>query len=180
MVEEWRDVPGIPFLQVSDLGRVKSMARVREGVRNGKPYRSAWPETILAPSLTENGYWHTAIMVAGKRRKHLVHRLIGMAFIEGYTAGMTINHVNGDKKDNRLANLEWASLAENSAHAWRTGLVNLRGENQPTSKLTYKQVRIIREFLRNGVSCYKLATLCGVSDSLIAMIRDGKRWNGVH
>lgn len=106
----------------------------------------------------------------------LVHRLVGMAFVPGYEDGLTINHINGIKTDNRPENLEWVSLARNTQHQWETGLVDLRGEGQPGHKLTSKQVVYIRRLLAQGVPAHTLAVIAGVSDSLMALIRDGKRW----
>jgi hypothetical protein len=115
-------------------------------------------------------------MKNGKRVKHTLHRLIGMAFVPGYKEELTINHINGNKLDNRIENLEWVSLARNTQHQWETGLVDLRGEKQPGSKLTSKQVVYIRELLSKGIAAHTLAVIAGVSSSTIALIRDGERW----
>lgn len=89
---------------------------------------------------------------------------------------MHINHINGVKTDNAPENLEWVTNEDNVRHAWDTGLVDLRGEKQPGSKLTQKQVMVIRKLLRDGVSANSLSIVAGVSASLIDLIRDGKRW----
>lgn len=117
-----------------------------------------------------------AAMKHGKRVKHTLHRLIGIAFVSGYRDDLTINHINGEKLDNRIENLEWVSLARNTQHQWETGLVDLRGEKNPGSKLTSKQVIYIRELLAKGIAAHTLAVIAGVSSSTIDMIRDGKRW----
>ena len=149
--------------------------RTRDGAaqRVTASYRHRW----ASPYLTKSGYLEVCAKRDGRRVKVLVHRLIGMAFVPGYSPGLTINHINGVKTDNRPENLEWVSLARNTQHQWETGLVNLRGENAPGNKLTSKQVVYIRRLLASGVPAHALAIVAGVSPSLIALIRDGKRWS---
>jgi elongation factor P hydroxylase len=108
-----------------------------------------------------------------------VHRLIARAFVPGYSPELSVNHMNGNKLDNRPENLEWMTLAENSAHAWKTGLVNLRGENTPSHKLTQRQVIHIRRALRLGVPANSLAIIANVNASTVYQIEWGKRWNHI-
>lgn len=58
----------------------------------------------------------------GKKRDILLHRLIAAAFCEKRDGADEVNHINGDKADNRAVNLEWTTHAENLKHAYRTGL----------------------------------------------------------
>lgn len=149
--------------------------------RNGKTQDvvSHWPERTIRPALGMHGYLEVSVKNNGRRVKVLVHRLVGLGFVRGFEEGLTINHINGKKTDNRPANMEWVSLARNSQHAWETGLVDLRGEKQPSAKLTSKRVVYIRRLLSQGVPAHTLAVVAGVSQSTIAFIRDGKRWGVV-
>jgi len=105
--------------------------------------------------------------------------LVGFAFVEGYFYKATINHINGDKLDNRPENLEWVTLAKNSSLEWETGLVNLNGENHPSSILTSKKVIIIRELIKKGINCNKISILAGVSAAAIYKIKNGINWKSV-
>ncbi len=165
---------------VSSSGQIASVARMSAYTRyrNGKEQNAIHhcKPRILSQCKANNGYLEVACRTNGERKKFSVHRLIGLAFVPGYFDGATINHINGNKLDNRVDNLEWVSLAKNTSLEWATGLIDLRGENQPGHKLTSQQVRIIRKGLACGLTCGELATLCSMSTSLIDLIKRGARW----
>ena len=148
--------------------------RTRRG--EGQTFTCEFGRRRLSPYKGRRGYLEVAAQKGGIRVKETVHRLVGMAFVPGYAEGLTINHINGVKTDNRPENLEWVSRARNTRHQWETGLVDLRGERAPGSKLTSKQVVYIRKLLSRGVPAHTLAVIADVSPSTIAFIRDGKRW----
>lgn len=171
---------GLAWL-VSPAGEISTPAHTTTYMRNrnGKQttFEASFKEKLLSPYVTKGGYFEVSARKNNRRVKMLVHRLVGMAFVPGYADDLSINHINGNKLDNRPDNLEWVSLARNTEHQWETGLIDLRGEGQPGSKLTTKQVLYIRRLLQQGIPAHTLAVVAGVSDSLIALIRDGKRWS---
>lgn len=180
-MEVWKEVEskGVRWL-VSPDGRVKTVdheteyTRVRNGIE--QKFKSKFKGRELGLVKTKTGYHEVYAMKGGKRVHHLVHRLVGIAYVPGYRPDLTINHIDGNKLNNHPDNLEWVSLARNTQHQWETGLVDLRGENQPGAKLTTKQVVYIRRLLAQGISAHTLAVIAGVSQSNIALIRDGHRW----
>jgi hypothetical protein len=110
----------------------------------GEKRMAQWPE---------NGYWRTALTVSGKQRFFYVHRLVGLAFLGSPPRGYPqINHKNGDKQDNRPANLEWSNASENGKHAYAMGLATpLRGEERHNARLTPVDVLHIRALQAEGV-----------------------------
>lgn len=140
---------------------------------------SVFKQRHLKPYVQAGGYMEVCFVASRRRYRVLVHRLVAMAFVDGFHPDKCVNHKNGDKLDNRPENLEWVTKAENTAHAWETGLVDLRGEKQPGAKLTTEQVRVIKKLLADGVSANSLAILAGVSSSAIDMIKTGKRWASI-
>lgn len=157
--------------------RIRTTTRIRNGVQ--QVFTSYLPSVKLSPFLSKNGYLVVSTLKNGKRPKVFVHRLVAMCFVHGYKPHLTVNHINGIKTDNRPENLEWVTLSQNSKHEWETGLVNLRGENQPTHKLTQRQVLHIRKALRLGIPANSLSIIANVSPSTIYLIEKGKRWANI-
>lgn len=180
MIEMWKPCVGFEeFLEVSDQGAIRSLPSVRTGIRNGQPHPQRRQGKVLSPFMGRNGYLIIAPKFGEGRKKHLLHRLIARTFVAGFSEGLTVNHINGVKTDNRAENLEWVTLARNTEHQWETGLVDLRGEKHPSSKLTAEKVLILRRLISLGIPCRSLATLVDVSPATIYLIRDGKRWQSV-
>ena len=132
--EEWRDVigaNGIPKgeYRVSSLGRAMSF-------KGGKV-------KILKQVFDGKGYAYVGIHKDGAQKKIHVHALVAMAFIPNPENKSEVNHKNGNKSDNRVENLEWATASENRQHALKTGLMR-SGCDRPDASLTAEQVREIR------------------------------------
>lgn len=176
MTEVWKDVEGYEGrLQVSSEGRVRTLPSLRAGVRNGKP--GAWPKpgVVLRPWAGAHGYLQVAPKFGASRKKLLVHRLVAKAFVAGHFDGASVNHIDGNKQNNRPANLEWITLAQNTAHQWAIGLVDLRGEKQPGSKLKERQVKEI--YRRRAEKASVVAREFGVSRETIRKIQLGRGWS---
>lgn len=123
--EIWKDIKGYEGLyQVSNLGNVKSIPRIIDSQFKGKPIKREVYEKVLKKSLTRFGYEYVCLSKNGKTKKHKVHRLVGEHFIPNIENKKTINHIDGNKQNNRVDNLEWATYKENQQHAIRTGLWN--------------------------------------------------------
>lgn len=115
--EIWKDIPGYEGLyQVSDWGRVKSLNYGRTG-----------KERIMKPILKKE-YYNVSLP---KRKYYRIHRLVVTTFIGPIPPGMVVNHINEDKLDNRLSNLEIVTPAENTRFSccgrssWNKGLKGL-------------------------------------------------------
>jgi hypothetical protein len=146
--------------------------------KNGKQqtFTSVRQPTEIKPWIAKSGYYVVSAKLGASRPKMFVHRLVALAFVPGFCEGLSVNHINGNKLDNRPENLEWLTLADNTRHQWQTGLVDLRGEKQPGHKLTQRQVIHIRKALRLNVPANSLAIIANVSPSTIYLIEQGKRW----
>ena len=106
--EEWKDIAGYEGLyQISNFGHVKSLHS------NGR---------VLKLHEDKGGYLTVCLFWKCKYKCCKVHRLVASAFIANPENKPTVNHIDGNKKNNRVDNLEWATHKENIVHANKTGL----------------------------------------------------------
>ena len=112
--EIWKDITGYEGLyQVSNMGRVKSLERTFINKIGRERYVK---ECILKPVINRDGYLLVTLCAGGKRKNLMVHRLVCEAFYDNPDNKPQVNHVNEDKTDNRVENLEWATAEENLNH----------------------------------------------------------------
>lgn len=124
-MEVWKDIPGYEGLyQASNLGRVRSAPG--KTTSNKRYACRIWRSRVMKQKFTPNKNGRTDARVIlwkdGNKRTWLVSRLVGLTWCDGYTEGMTINHINGNPLDNRAINLEWVTLSENIKKGFELGL----------------------------------------------------------
>ena len=121
MEEIWKDIVGFQDkFSVSNLGRVKSKAREvnnHTGIIHKGDY-------ILKQSLNRKGYSIVYLDENGKTKIKTVHRLVANAFIDNPNNKPQVNHIDGNKQNNKVDNLEWVTNQENQIHAVKMGLNN--------------------------------------------------------
>lgn len=126
----------------------------------------------------DNGHYLMVRTMIDKTRYHaLAHRLVWLHFNGPIPSGLTINHKNGDKKDNRPSNLELATYSEqviHSLHVLKRGR-DQRGERNSMVKLTESQVREIRELRKAGLKLAEIGNRYGVTFQAISKIVRGQR-----
>lgn len=112
-MEEWRTIPMFPKYEVSNLGRI----------------RNKRTERVLKTSISNWGYVRAPVRSENKSCYCSVHRAVASAFIPNTDSvhKTQVNHINCDKTDNRVENLEWTSPVENMAHAYAHDLVPIVG-----------------------------------------------------
>ena len=173
--EIWRDVAGYEgYYQVSTVGRVRSLNRIIKRANNSPVLRKG---VMLTPQKDKDGYLIVGLKMGGKEYKAKVHRLVAEAFIPNTKNKPIVNHLDGDKGNNAVNNLEWCTVKENSHHARDTGLLHpARGESSGKHKLSEADVLRIRELIAEGVSLNSIAGLYNVSFTSIRYIAIGKNW----
>jgi hypothetical protein len=116
-MEIWKDIKGYEGLyQVSNEGRVKALSRVVKS-RWGTP--KPLKEKEIREIVDSLGYSRLSLSKDGKVKTHKIHRLVAEAFLVGEGQ---INHIDGNKQNNNVSNLEFCTQRENNIHAQETGL----------------------------------------------------------
>lgn len=165
--EIWKDVKGFEGLyQVSNTGKVKSVKHKDRGY-----------EHYIIP-YNNQGYSMIGLRKNGKLKSTSIHRLVALNFIENINNLPEVNHVDCNKSNNNVNNLQWISRKENQRHAIKNGLVPVkRGEEQYCHKLTDEKVREIRN--NENLTHRELAKIYNVSKSTITRVKSRRWWKHV-
>lgn len=148
---------------VSNLGRIKGVI-----------------VKYLSPTLSKDGYLVTSLPTDGKRSYYLVHRAVYETFYGDIPQGMVINHIDGDKQNNRMDNLECVTHSENMIHAYQNGLAKgLTGENNSMAKLSAEEFILVCEALMEGATNQEISELTGLHPRYVSLIRHKKRWSSL-
>ena len=158
--------------EVSDLGRVRSVARW-VAARRG---RRLIEGRVLAPYRKPEGYGRVELCDGPRQESHDLHRLVAYAFVAG--AGDVVRHLDGDGSNNAASNLAWGSFADNEADKARHGRTP-RGEAHPNSKMTDGHVRRIRELHARGLNQLQIAAALGLNRGVVGVVLRGEGWTHV-
>lgn len=129
---------------------------------------------VVRPALKKDGYYGMCLKDGRTSKNVYIHRLVASAFVPNPDNKPQVNHINGNKLDNRAENLEWVTPQENTVHAWKTGL---HGHiNRGLRKLSDDDVLEIR---LSDESQDVLAKRYGVCQSTISSIKRYKRYKEI-
>ena len=166
MTEKWMPIPEFDGLyEASNLGRIRSVTRIDPigRLRVGK---------ILTPCKKGNGYLYFTGTVKGRRKNMHVHRAVMQAFRPVKNPDkLEIDHVDCNKENNSLGNLEWVTSSENIARASQKGL--LKCKHRP---LTESQVK---DICSDDRSQCEIARDYGLSQTVVSLIKRGKTYKDV-
>lgn len=191
MIEEWKYIEDFPDYQVSNLGRVKSLKFNKE--------------KIMKQRILNNGYLYICLVKNKNYKTVLVHRLVLKSFKHIENSKLfECNHIDGNKLNNNIKNLEWCTRSENEKHAHRTGLKTNKGINNPqygisplketrdkisksnkndnhlSYKLKKEHVIKIKRLLKESILIQKeIAKIFKVDPTTISKIKLGITWNDV-
>ena len=155
-----KDIPGYEGrYAITEDGRVWSHPKMSTGcmryMKKGK-----W----LKPSKRSLGYFFVSL---GEKNQILIHRLVALTYLPKIEGKQYVNHKNGIKTDNSVANLEWCTFSENIKHAHSTGLI------KPKKAIRPEQIPVIRDMKRMGFRDYEIAANFGVGRTTIQRVIAG-------
>lgn len=105
-IGEWKEIADFPAYFVSSDGRIYSSKTKK----------------IFCPGITRNGYVIVHLRQGGKQYARYLHRLVATAFILNPENVREVNHIDGNKQNNAVSNLEWVTSSQNKTHAYKTGI----------------------------------------------------------
>lgn len=169
--EIWKDVPGFDgMIQASNLGRIKSFY----GYKYGR---------ILKQTYDNNGYGYHRVHI--NHHRYYPYRLVAQTFISNPENKPEVNHIDGNKSNNRVDNLEWATRSENQKHAYKLGLQK-PSENQKHAVSKWNKEHRVKKVYQYDVkgdllnvfkSQQEAAKILNLSEASISRILNEQRNN---
>lgn len=141
----WKEIHEEQSYEINEIGEV----------RNKKT------KHIKSTRLDKYGYKRVTLYPSGKT--YLIHRLVASTYIKNPNNLKTVNHINGNKLDNRVENLEWCSFAHNTKHAHSTGLIKIdvTGTKNPQAKFIEDDIQTIFKLHEEGLTTSAIAKQLG-------------------
>lgn len=167
-IETWKDVPGFPDYQVSDMGRIRSKSRLK----------TEW-KILAHKNKHKYSYMYVTLVRGSVHKRFRLHRLIAEVFLGASEIKRHVLHINGNSRDNRLANLKYGTQIENYADMIRhkTAPIGERNGQAVFTEEDIYQIKVIgswNKFFRKDIG-----RLFGTDESTISQILTGKRWKHV-
>lgn len=164
MIQEWRSIKGYEGLyEVSNFGLVRSLDREVDGSRNGGVRKIKG--VILKPGVKADGYLQVHLSKGNEKGHYYVHRLVIEAFSSNPNGLPQVNHIDEDKTNNHIDNLEWVSSKENINH----------GERTAKTRKIVEQYTMNGDFVKEYRSLTEASLITGVASSNIGNVCNGKR-----
>lgn len=163
MEEIWKTIKGFENYRVSNTGRVYSLSKNK----------------VMKPCIINSGYQVISLVDRGVRKHMLVHRLVALNFIDNPLNKPQVNHIDGDKLNNHVDNLEWTTVSENINHNKVLGRLDTHTAREALNKVQTKAVnqldietgKVIATYNTIREACKKT----GSQDGKITMVCQGKR-----
>lgn len=181
--EIWVNIEGYNNkYQVSNFGRVRSVDQIVKTVNNGGVSYRHSKGKIFKESYNQRGYVRVCLYdrTGDKKKGFSVHRLVGEYFVKNDNPSKydILNHIDGDKTNNRADNLEWCDQKHNANHAVAIGLTKV-GDLSPSSKIKQSDVIKIKMLYHLGFTITDISNEIGVCRSNVHAILKGKIWKHI-
>lgn len=178
MKEVFKDIIGYEDYQISNKGRViakEKKVRYTHAVTKQEYFRTTKEKFLKIYHNNRTGYKFIQLYKNKQSKNFNIHRLVALNFLPKEENKDQVNHIDGNKHNNTVENLEWCTNEYNHEHATKTGLKATK-ERVGTAKLTEEKVFYIRELIKIGVTHEKLAEIFNISRPTITLISNNKIW----
>jgi len=156
---------------ISNYGRVKSLART---IERSNGVTQTFKERMLKFNFNKSGYIHIHFSSLGIKKSFYLHRLVAEAFIQNPEGKPQVNHIDGNKCNNKVSNLEWNTHTENTQHAFDIGLnIQAKGTKAYWSKFNEQDILDIRA---SKLTYRKLGEIYNVSSGVISRIKNNQTY----
>ena len=158
MQEIWKDIEGYEgAYQISNFGRIKNKIK------------------ILSPQINNCGY----LRIILKNKHYSIHRLVALAFLPNPENKPQVNHIDGNKTNNYVTNLEWVTASENQKHNYKNlhfkpPMLGKKGKNHVASKNIY-QFDIYNNFIKKWDSIIEASNSLNINSCNIVNCAKGNR-----
>lgn len=176
--ETWKDIEGYEGIyQISDFGRVKSLERIVSYEINGRRRSRLQKESIRKQKINRWGYKSVNLNKDASIKTFEIHRLVATHFLNCNYDGKQVNHIDGDKENNVINNLEFVTPRDNIKHAFENGLIPIRVGRKLNQE---KADKIRREKNSNpNISHADLSMRYGVSVRTIIDVLNNVSWKNL-
>lgn len=187
-MENWKKIEGENLLYdyiISDNGTIVRLESEmwRECSIKGR-FLTIRKRRVLKTRINERGYVKVSLQTKDGQKHFPIHRLLAKTFIPNPENKPMVNHINGNKLDNSLENLEWSTASENEKHAYDNGLkFGLKGSKNPNSILSENDVIYIKKRLNSGENVKSISEDFSVNFrniyNIIYNIKKGRTWSHI-
>lgn len=181
-MEVFNPIPSYPDYEISNFGRVRTMARkVRyvHAVTREEHFRQTESRLLKVQFNGRTGYKFHQLYKDKKMSNITIHRLVAETFISKVEGLDYVNHKDGNKHNNVAENLEWCTNEYNHEHANTTGL-KASGSRVATAKLNERMVHAIKWLLNKGLTHKELGAAFNISRTSITHINRNKTWKNIN
>lgn len=169
--EIWKETPYKNYF-ASNYGRLKSLIN--------RKMSNVVDEVLIKTKPRKGDGYIRVVVVSGNSTLHqYAHRLIALTFIPNLNNKPFVNHKDGNKSNNKVENLEWATQKENAQHAMNVLGVQNMGAKHHMTKFSEEDVAMIKKIRSKGITLRQIAEIYGVELSTIGKIVTGVNWKQV-
>ena len=175
MEEIWKPIKNYETLyEVSNLGNIKSYDKYIPNRHGTKTFKKS---KLISSCNNGNGYLQVKLSKNGKRKAFYVHRLVCDAFLGNLDSNLEVNHIDCDKSNNKLDNLEIISHKENMIHAYNNNLLYPHF-NFKINETIAKEIKKL--YMIDNLKQYEICKKLQLSKSIVQGVCSGKTWKHVN